>query len=772
VVPGALLLASLLGPVTFAHAAPAAAAPSADRSGAIIEKVRVEGLKRIEEPAVLAKVSSQPGQRVDPERVRKDIQSIFSMGFFEDIEVSARDVDASRVDLVIAVRERPVISELIFEGNEKISTDDLREVTKLKSWSILDINRVKDDVAGIQKHYEDKGYYLARVSYRVDPVKDKPDEVRLVFQIQDFDKVEIKKITFLNNKRYSDRELKKVLQETQEGGSFSLGGSGSFREGAFKQDLQRLTYWYLEHGYVKFRYDTPIITVSDDKKWVFISIYVDEGEQYQMGTQDFSGDLLFSKEELHQEISLLAGETFSISKRNQDIQRLTEKYQDLGYAFTNVVPRMAIQDDTRTVDIDYSFEKGELVYFGKITVVGNSKTHDKVIRRELRIQEGELYSGSRLRVSRELVERLGFFAPGEVLFNTSSPPDNPNVLDLEIQVKERSTGTITLGAGYGTVQRFFFTTQVSEINVAGKGQALSLSANYSADRITRSVNLGFTDPYAFDTRWSAGFDIFAINFPIPNRYLTRKLGFDIRVGHPIGDYSNLFVTYKNEGLRITQVRDASTDTSLDTGILSSVVFSIIRDRRNNRFETTAGNFQSASIETAGVLGLAGDKTFIKVGLNNRYYKRLVGDLVFRNNLEYGQLSPAGGRGVPPAERYFLGGPNNLKGYEFFSVGPTRRTASGALEPQGGLVQMLALFELEYPIIREAGLKTVLFYDAGNAFNEFPGTGSTPFTIRTDAGFGIRWFSPIGPLRFEWGFPINRRPGESSTVFQFFIGPPF
>lgn len=694
------------------------------------------------------------------------------MGFFDDISVSSKDVDSTRVELVIAVRERPVISDILFEGNEKISTDDLKEVIKLKTWSILDVNRVKDDVSAIQKHYEDKGYYLARVTYRVDPVKDKADEVRLVFQIQDFDKVEIKKITFLNNKRYSDRQLKQVLQETQEGGNFSLGGSGSFKEGAFKQDLQRLTYWYLEHGYVKFRFETPVITVSDDKKWVFISIYVDEGEQYKMGAQDFSGDLLFPKDELHEELSLLSGETFSVSRRNQDIQRLTEKYQDLGYAFTNVVPKMAINDDTRTVDIDYSFEKGDLVYFGKITVVGNSKTHDKVIRRELRIEEGELYSGSRLRLSRENVERLGFFAPGEVLFNTSSPADKSNVLDLEIQVKERSTGTITLGAGYGTVQRFFFTTQISEINVAGKGQSLSLSANYSADRITRSVNLGFTDPYAFDTLWSAGFDIFAINFPIPNRYLTRKLGFDVRLGYPISEFTRLFVTYKNEGLRITGVRDALTDTSLDQGILSSFVFSMIRDRRNNRFETTAGNYQSASLETAGVLGLAGDKTFVKLGLNNRYYKRLVGDLVFRNNLEFGHISAAGGRGVPPAERYFLGGPNNLKGYEFFSVGPSRVTSTGALEPQGGLVQMLALFEVEYPIIREAGLKSVLFYDAGNAFNEFPGTGSTPFVLRQDAGFGIRWFSPIGPLRFEWGFPIKARPGESSTVFQFFIGPPF
>ncbi|MBU6376182.1 MAG: outer membrane protein assembly factor BamA, partial [Bdellovibrionales bacterium] len=705
--------------------------------------------------------------------VRKDIQSIFAMGFFEDISVSAKDVDSTRVDLIVTVRERPVIAEIRFEGNEKISTDDLKEVLKLKEWSILDINRVKDDVASLQKHYEEKGYYLARVSYRVESIKnEKTDEVRLVFQIQDFDKVEIKKITFLNNKHFTDRQLKKVFQETQQGGTFSLGGGGNFKDAAFKQDLQRLTYWYLEHGYVKFRYEAPVITVSDDKRWVFISIYLDEGEQYSMGSQDFSGDLLFPKDELQGEISLLSGETFSISKRNQDIQRLTEKYQDLGYAFTNVVPKMAIRDETRTVDLDYSFEKGELVYFGQITVVGNSKTHDKVVRRELKIEEGQLYSGSRLRQSRENVERLGFFAPGEVLFNTSSPRDKPNVLDLEVQVKERSTGTITLGAGYGTVQKFFFTTQVSEINLAGRGQSVSLSGNYSADRVSRSVNLGFTDPYAFDTRWSAGFDVFAVNFPIPNRYLTRKLGFDVRLGHPIGEFTNLYVTYKNEGLKITEIKDPSIDVSLDSGVLSSTVFSVIRDVRNNRFETTAGNYQSASVETAGVLLLGGDKTFIKLGLNNRYYKRLFGDLVFRNSVEYGHLLQAGGQGVPPAERFFLGGPNNLKGYEFFSVGPTKPSTTGGQIPQGGLVQMLALFELEYPIIREAGLKSVFFYDAGNAFNEFPGTNGTPLTIRTDAGFGIRWFSPIGPLRFEWGFPFKARPGESTTVFQFFIGPPF
>ncbi len=760
-----MFLAALKGGVALA-----AQASSAADFGKTILKVEVKGLKRIEKDAVLAKITSQVGKKLSAEGVRSDIESLHSMGFFEDIAVFSEDAEAGGVALQIELKELPVIAQIEFVGNEQIKTEDLLEIIKLKEWSILDINKVKKDIAALQKHYEEKGYYLARISYSVEPIK--ADEVKLIFRVEDFEKIEIKKITFLNNKRFSDRALKNVLQETREGGSFSNSGT-PFKEAGFKQDLQRLTYWYLEHGYLKFKFESPVVTVSEDKRWLFISIYVDEGEQYAMGSTDFSGDLLFDKAELADGQLLNSGQTFSISARNADIQRLSEKYQDLGYAFVNVVPKMAIHDETRTVDIDYSFEKGSLVYFGEINISGNTKTHDKVIRRELRIVEGELFSGSKLRISRENVERLGFFAPGEVAFNTQPRKDQPDVLDVEIQIKERSTGTITLGAGYGSVQRFFFTTQVSEINLAGRGQSISLAANYSADRLTRSVNVGFTDPYAFDTRWSAGFDIFAINFPIPNRYLTRKLGFDVRSGRWLSDYSQVFVTYKNEGLQITGSQDQEIDSRSDQGLLSSVVFSFVRDLRNNRFETTAGNYQSASLEMAGVGPLGGDKLFYKLALNSRYYRKVVGDLVFRNSLEFGRLLDAGGPfGVPNAERYFLGGPNNLKGYEFFSVGPFQTSSTGRRFPVGGLVQMVGLFELEYPLVKEAGLKTVTFFDAGNSFLNFPGTGGEPFVLRTDMGFGLRWFSPIGPLRFEWGFPINRRPGESSTVFQFFIGPPF
>jgi outer membrane protein insertion porin family len=730
-----------------------------------IGAVEIKGNKRIEQEALLAKISSTKGKLLDREAIRSDIDALFKMGFFDNIVVTGEALGGHATKLIFTVKERPAIAKLEIEGNERIATKDLEDVIKVKEWSILDVNKVREDMALIQKHYEDKGFYLAKVNFDVKRLKD--DEVKLTYKVNDFEKVQIKKITFLNNRRFSNEQLKSVFQETREGGFFSfMSGSGNFKDSAFKIDLQRLTYWYLDHGYIKFRYENPVVTVSDDKKYLYISIYVEEGEPYTMGKTDFGGELLFSKDELSSGLQLKEGDTFAITARNADIQKLTEKYQDLGYAFVNVIPKMDVHEDTRTVDIEYRFEKGNLVHFNEFIITGNTKTHDKVIRRELRVYEGELYHGTRLRISKERVERLGYFAPGEVIFNTVTVKGRDDLVNLEIQVKERSTGTVTLGAGYGSIQKFFLMTQVSEINLVGRGQTVSFQAQYAADRRSKSLNLGFTEPYTLDTRWSSGFDFFASYLPIPNKYLTRKLGFDIRLGYPLNDEIDFYLTYKNEGMTITERVDPTVDTSLDD--LSSTVYSVVRDRRNNRFETTAGSYQSASVETAG---LGGDKQFLKWSVNNRFYTRLVGDLVFRNSTEYGQMAMVGNKGVPPSEKFYLGGPNNMKGYDTFMLGPTRVNSKNVLEPLGGMVQMFSLFELEYPLIREAGLKWVVFYDAGNAFGKFPGRKDENFTIRTDAGFGLRWFSPIGPLRFEWGFPLNAR-GKSDAVFNFFIGPPF
>ena len=743
--------------------------------GKTVAQIEVEGLKRIEKDAVLAKVGTKTGDLLSAMQVRADIRALFGMGYFDDIAVESEPLEGPgnehKIRLYYIVRERPVVGEIVFAGNERISSSDLKDVIKIKEWSILDINKVKEDVALLQKHYEEKGFYLAKVSFEVKPTEG--DQVLLRYKVSDYEKVQIKKITFLNNKKFTDSELKSVLGETREGGFFSfVTSSGNFKESAFKQDLQRLTYWYLEHGYIKFRYENPVVTISDDKKWLYISIYVEEGEPFKISSVEFSGDLLFPQEELHREVTLAQHETFSISKRNADIQKLTEKYQDLGYAFVNVIPKMNVHEEEHTLDLDYSFEKGSLVYFGEINVVGNSKTYDKVIRRELKIHEGDLFSGTKLRQSKENVERLGFFSPGEVLFNTIQSKKRMDVLDVEIAIKERSTGTITLGAGYGSYQGFFFTTQIAEINLLGRGQNLSLAATYSINQLSQSLNLGFVEPYTFDTLWSTGFDVYATKFYIPGRYFIKRQGFDVRVGHPIMEFTNSYLTYKFEG-----IQDLYPDPSIplsviqaDSGLLSSVTATITRDKRNNRFETTSGDYQSASFEAAG---LGGDMKFIKWIVNNRYYVRLIGDLVFRNSTELGQISGYGDKPIPPAQKFYLGGPNNMKGYQMFLLGPQTTNSLGQAQPLGGNVEALSLFELEYPLLKDVGIKAVVFFDIGNTWDHFPsGSLSDPFILRSDVGFGFRWFSPIGPLRFEWGYPLAARPTEQSPVFQFFIGPPF
>jgi outer membrane protein insertion porin family len=764
----------------------------ASAQAAPVTEIKTSGLKRIERDAVLEKILSKQGTEYDGERIRSDIEILYGMGYFDNIEIF-KDETPAGVTLRYEFVERPVINEIVFEGNEKINTSDLQDAIKVKKWSILDTNKVQADIEILQKQYEDKGYYLAKITHEVRP--DTPGEVKLVYKVSDYDKVEIKRISFLNNKRYSSDKLKSIFAETKEGDSVSfLSSGGSFKEASFKVDLQRLTYFYLENGYLKFRHENPVVTISDDKKFVFISTYIEEGEQYSVGSYDFSGDLLFPKDELKKEIKLSEGQVFSISGRNSDIQRLTEKYQDLGYAFVNVVPKMEFNDENKTVSVDYSFEKGNLVHFGEIRVVGNTKTYDKVIRRELRIYEGELYSGSKMRISKERVERLGFFAPGELQFNQIPRKGRDDVVDVEIQVKERSTGSVTLGAGYSSVQGFFFQGKIQEINLFGRGQNLSFETQWGRLDLVRSFSLSFMDPYAFDSNWSAGFDLFMANAPIPDRYLIRRSGFNLKAGYPVTDDVQAYVTYKFEQLRtLTNYADYRNDTervanpslpvlkaddSLDVGLLSSVVLSMVRDKRNNRFETTDGNYQNASFEFAG---LGGVKNFAKLILNNRYYNNFVGSFVFKNNTEFGALFNTGGNGIPPSEKFFLGGPWNMRGFDAFSLSPTSGAGTSAdpIEKLGGVSEFYSMFEVEHPLVKEAGIKWVMFYDIGNSFGGIPVIDANlGANLRQDWGFGIRWFSPLGPLRFEWGFPIGRQViatkgvVEASPSFIFFIGQPF
>ncbi|ATH06914.1 outer membrane protein assembly factor BamA [Halobacteriovorax marinus] len=725
-----------------------------------ISDIQIEGIKKVEKEAILERINSRKGMMLDNYLLRKDIQRIYSLKYFEWVESHHRKLKGKDI-LVFKVKEKPIVTRIIFEGNDEVDEDDLTSQLKTKEFSILDVNTIKLDLASLQKFYEEKGFYLASVDYEL---RNRNEEnLDLVFKIREYEKVLVKKISFFGNKAFSDDEIKGIM-ETREESLFSfMSGSGNFKEFNFNIDIERIKDFYKTKGYLLVNVGTPDITVSEDRKWVFISVKVNEGPLFTVRDITFQGEVLFSDSELHEKLKLKSDETYSEALLRQDVQMLTEMYQDKGYAFANVLRTLHPVPGENRVDVEFSFEKGKIAYFGKIVVKGNTKTRDKVIRRELKIHEGAMFSGSSLRESKENVNRLGFFEPGSVVFNTVSPQGRDDVLDVEIQVKERNTGQISLGAGYSTATGAFLQASISQNNFRGLGQNLSFSLNIADSN--KTFNIGFTEPYLFDTKWTAGGDIFLTSNSQSSSYDYKRKGFDIRVGYPIFDYTRLFVTYKFEDTQLENVVDPTIDPDTENGLASSVKTTILRDKRDNRMEPTKGYYLSLSAEYAGV---GGEKKWFRNEFDGRLFHRVVGDLIFRSRLFAGKIE-RDGRAIPRTEKYTLGGSRNLRGYSYEDIGP-KKTVNATIEGvnrdytfnSGSLFSAYTQIEFEHPLAREAGLKWVLFFDAGDA------SPVDDFDLKMDYGFGFRWFSPIGVLRFEFGYPLGDDE-QAGSQFHFDIG---
>lgn len=746
-----------------------------------ISKIILKGHKKIEAAAIRNKLKSESGKTYDKANVIEDIKSLFKTGYFYDIIVEKESTGKNEVALIYTLIEKPTIVSIEYEGNEDIDTDELEEVTNLKAYQILDNSVLHDAVEKIEKLYEDKGFFLAKVNFEVVDAK-KGESVAVHFKIVENDKVVVKNIKFIGNKKLDSDKLKSVMQ-TKEGGFFSfISGSGAYKQDAFDRDTQILNFLYFNEGFVQVKIDRPYVYITPDKKGIFITINITEGEQFNIGTVDFAGDLLFDDEELHKAISIKSGELFSYEKMQKDIQTLTAKYGDLGYAYANPIPRTRVKEKDKIVDLTFEIDKGNKVYLGRINMVGNTKTRDKVVRRELRIYEGELYNETRKRESIANVKRLGYF--DEVNFQTKTPPGKPDIMDIDIVVKERNTGSIQVGAGYSSFDGFVLNGQVNQINLLGRGQKLGASIDWSDSR--KNITINFTEPYFLDTEWEVGFDAYHRDRELPE-YSENKQGGAFRVGHPLAPYLQGIIGYKLDKTDLELRENSDPDLfPVDTanGNTSSLTFSLLYDKRNDSFAPTKGLFGRLFVEYAGI---GGDLDYTKGGANLRYYNNIFWDVVWRNNLNYGFVSSNdSSRDVPFNTRYLLGGANTLRGYDWFSIGRKAYSkiafdsavANGrgslaqydALRPFGGKQQLYYNLEFQFPLIKEAGILGVLFYDIGYADDTLKISD-----FKSDVGFGFRWFSPIGPLRFEWGFALNpdSKFGEDSDgQFMFSIGSPF
>jgi outer membrane protein insertion porin family len=786
--------------------------PAAAGSDTIVE-IRVEGNRRVEPAAVTRALKNKVGSAYDPNLTAADLQGLWALGYFADIQLLTQVLPQGGLAYIIRVIERPTVHIVKLEGNEELGTDDFKDDMDIKGYSILDMDAVRRNAKKIQQKYFEKGFFLAEVTYRIDPwvpgttpgkavPNSKPtanlasaaqaeEWVDINFVINEHAKVMVKSINLIGAIRVSPDELKAQMA-TQEGSYLSfITQAGTYREEMFQRDLAVIEAAYYDRGYLNVKVEKPSVSLSPDKKLIFIDIRIEEGDPFRISKVDFAGDLLFPKEQLYLQVISRPGEYFSRQAIIHDDNALAEMYQDLGFAYANWTPETAIDPVAKTVAVTFTVQKGKPQLIETITIVGNTKTRDRVIRREMRIYEGELFRGSGVRVSKERITALGFFETVEINFKPGS--DDSHVA-ITTEVKEKATGAFQVGAGFSSVENFIFTAQVSQSNFLGWGNTASLSAQVSGLR--QLFTASFYEPYFLDSPFIFTLDLFRTQ--IDSYDFTRQsIGGAVGWGYHLLDDLTGAVTYTlegvsaipggsgiNGGLIPTSGAIPSPANRFRSGVTSAVRFALTYDRRDNRLYPTKGLVLYGSVEVAPDW-LGGNFNFARFQAYTRFYVPLPGGLIFKTQFTIGyiaELNPA--NPLPISEQYLLGGINSLRGYALNSISPTELIGTVArgdfIASQfttGGNKEFIVNVELEIPIIPKAGVRGVLFFDAGNVFavnaNFFQDFQyRLPLGLFMAAGWGVRWFSPVGPLRFEWGVPLTPRPQDQGVLFEFTIGNSF
>jgi outer membrane protein insertion porin family len=734
------------------------AAPTWAAQEYLLTDIVIKGTKRVQTADVLNAIKIKPGQTVSTADIDEAMAEIYAMERFEDIAADITE-EAGGSTLVFKVDERPLVRRIRFEGNEELSTEKLREVITVKTPDIYDPFEVSRSVDMIKGEYSKEGYYAAEVI--ADSHVDEDNETLVTFRIKEGDIVRIKDIRFEGNTVFDAGDLEDVM-ETREKWIFSwITGRGNYNEEMLNFDLERIADLYFNEGYVRVKVNEPVISLVDDNKHMLLLIHVDEGPQYKVGNIDVQGDMIREKEELLSMVSLAPGDVFSRAMLRSSVGVMTDVYADEGYAYANVSPLTRADDQSLLIDLMFDVEQGPQVSVERINIAGNTKTRDKVIRREMKLVEGDLYSASKLKRSKARINNLGFFEAVDV---STSAGTSDSLMNVDVSVKERPTGTFSVGAGYSSVDGAVFQGSVTQENFMGRGWRMNAAASIGG--VSTTYQLGLTDPYFLDSRWTLGFEVYKTEREWDD-FSRDALGFAVKAGHPVGEYSRLYATYRLEDKEIYDVSPFASNTIRSQegkSLSSSITTSFKYNTTDNRLDPSSGTDLELTWKLAG---LGGDERFSKYIADARYFYPWLWDTVFSVHGQLGYVHSLEDEDVPLDEMFYLGGIYSIRGFDSREVGP--RDFNG--DYIGGDTEAFANLEYIFPIQKDIGFKGVLFFDVGNAWgDDFFGEDDEPFgSWRYSAGGGIRWMSPLGPMRFEYGYNLDARPHESDTKFDFTIG---
>ncbi|HLO26829.1 MAG TPA: outer membrane protein assembly factor BamA, partial [Geobacteraceae bacterium] len=634
--------------------------------GEKITELAIKGNRRIETSVILNAVKLRAGDSVVLDKVDTDLRAIYKLGYFQDVKAETEKTDGGVV-LTYAVAEKPVVREVKLEGNKEISAEKIREAFDLKPNAIFSVTDLNVGIKKIKKLYTDQGYYLAEVNAVTDKRRD--GDVKITLKISEGEKILIKTIKFEGNRAFSARKLKGAMETGEKWFLSWITDAGTYKEEVLKNDVALIGELYYNKGYVNVKVGEPKVELLPDKSGLVVTIGITEGDQFRTGIIDFKGDLLESKDILAGKVKLKTGEVFSRAVLRGDIGTLTDLYADKGYAFTNVTPLSAVDFEKKTVNITFEFEKGEKVYIDRINISGNTKTRDKVIRREMKLAEGDLYSATALKNSKQNLMNLGFFEQANVAIAKGSAENQQNI---NIEVKEKATGTFSVGAGYSSLDGIVGQGSVQQANFLGLGLKATLAASLGGK--TQTYNIGLTDPYFMDTRWTIGGDVYRTQRDYTD-YTLRSTGGDVKAGYPLTDTLSTFWIYKYEDRKISNISVALAaemaqglvSVPATNGVTSSITGSLTSNTTDYRLDPSRGMVNSVSTEYAGI---GGTNRFVRSIGSSKVFFPFKWGTVFSLRGEIGYIQGLG-MDVPIDEKFYLGGINTIRGYSSRTVSPHR-----------------------------------------------------------------------------------------------------
>ena len=748
--------------------------PAAAITPFVVKDIRVEGVQRTEAGTVFSYLPIKVGDTIDDEKVAAAVKALFATGFFRDVRLEVQD----GVVLVV-VQERPTISKVDLSGNKEFDTDTLKKALKeigVAEARIFDRSALDRAEQEMKRQYLSRGRYAAKVTVTVTPQE--RNRVAINIAVEEGDAAKIARINIVGESAYSESELLGLMTLTTPGWTTWYTKNDQYSKQKLSADLETLKSYYQDRGYLEFNVDSTQVSITPDKEDIYITINLTEGPRYTVSDIRLGGDLPIPAPELGQLVQMRVGEVFSRERLQASVKAISDRLGTEGYAFANVNAIPEIDREKQQAAFTIYLDPGRRVYIRKININGNVRTRDEVIRREMRQLESAWYDGARIERSKVRIKRLGFF--DDVNIETPPVAGASDQADVEVTVTERATGNLLAGVGYSSSDKFVFNASVSQQNIFGSGNALTLGINTSS--VNRTISMTFVEPYFTVDGVSRTLEVYQRNLDPSSLsvapYSSSTLGGAVSYGIPISETDTINLGFRIDHTDLTLFANSPPSYFLYVKEFGFVTNSIVtslgwaRDTRDDILYPTRGLLQVAGVEVG--LPIV-DLSFYKANYLIQWFRPVFGESVLMLRGDVGYADGYNGKPLPFYKVFYAGGVGSVRGYETASLGP-RDIYGNAL---GGQRKIVGNAELFYPLIKgDKSVRASVFLDAGQ-ISGVPGAGNIVNSLEKDAekfrysyGVGLAWNSPVGPLKFSYGIPINQRPGDLIQNFQFQVGSVF